>query len=138
DAVQALWLDGVAVFDRAKGTPTGFDVKVPKDAVRAWIVTADQVHDTRAVLRGGEIYSVTPTFVQPVKGGVRRECVRVGGKLPEGKVIRWREISGTQTPMLGDDETYRPSGASAERAFSVVPGGDARPFPPVPLVYSYT
>jgi hypothetical protein len=138
DAVQSLWLDGVSVFDRAKGTPTGFDVRVPHEAVRAWIVTSDQVHDTRAVLKGGEIYSVTPTFVQPVKGGVRRECVRVVGKLPQGKVIRWREIAGTQTPMLGDDETYRPSGASAERAFSVVPGGDARPFPPVPLVYSYT
>jgi hypothetical protein len=137
DAVQALWLDGNEVFDRKKGMPTGFDVRVPAEGVRAWIVT-DQVHDTRALLKAGEIYSVTATFVQPVKGGPRRECVRIGGKLPFDKDIRWREISGTQTPMLGDDETYRPSGASAERSFSVVPGGDSRPFPPVPLVYSYT
>jgi hypothetical protein len=40
--------------------------------------------------------------------------------------------------MNGPDETYRPSVASAERALTVVPGGDTRPFPPVPLVYSYT
>ena len=137
DAVQSLWIDGVEVFNRKRGMPTGFDMKVPKEAVRAWIVT-DQVHDTRAVLQGGEIYSVTSTFVQYVRGGARRECVRVVGALPGVKDIRWREISGTQTPMMGDDETYRPSGASAERAVSVVPGGDARPFPPVPLVYSYT
>ncbi len=142
DAVQSLWVDAVEVFNRKKGTPTGFDLKVPREAVRFWIVTSEQgtpvVHDTRAVLRGGEIYSVTSTFVQHMRGGARRECVRVGGKLPFHKDIRWREISGTHTPMLGDHETYRPSVASAERALSVVPGGDSRPFPPVPLVYSYT
>ena len=139
EAVQALYLDGVAVFDRKAGTPTGFDIKVPKQALRAWIVTDEQVHDTRAVLRPGEIYNVTPTFVQAVKGGgVRKECVRVVGKLPFDQTIRWREIAGIQTPLLGDDETYRPSGSSTERAFSVIPPGAPRPFPPVPLVYSYT
>lgn len=146
DAVVALWIDGIEVFARDRGMPTSVEVPAPKVGVRAWIVTKESgvpvVHDTRAVLRAGEIYAVTSTFVQHVRGGGRRECVRVSGALPFGKDIRWREISNAPStrpgPMLGDDETYRPSVSSAERALTVVPGGDTRPFPPVPLVYSYT
>lgn len=148
DAVDALWIDGVEVFDRDRGTPTSVEVQVPQDAVRAWIVTSaassaggqdrSVVHDTRAVLRPGEIYSVTSTFVQHARAGTRRECVRVSGALPGKKDIRWREVSGARPAMLGDDETYRPSVPLAERVLTVVPGGDARPFPPVPLIYSYT
>lgn len=147
DAVLALWLEGVEVFDRAKGTSTSIELKAPKTAVRAWIVTrsgagAPVVHDTRAVLRGGEIYAVTSTFVQHARGGARRECVRVVGALPFDKDLLWREIANVPAtrpgPMLRSAETYRPSLASAERAITVVPGGDTRPFPPIPLVYSYT
>jgi hypothetical protein len=153
DAVRALWIDGVEVFDRQKGTPTSVEVRALPQAVRAWIVTHESaspergsaasrsvevVHDTRAVLRPGEIYSVTSTFVQHLRGGPRRECVRVGGALPFEKDIRWREVSGTNTNLLDHEETYRPSVPSAERVITVVPGGDARPFPPVPLIYSYT
>lgn len=150
DAVLALWIEGVEVFDRSKGMATSIELKPAKTAVRAWIVsrtpsgaaTSEVVHDTRAVLRAGEIYAVTATFVQHARGGARRECVRVGGVLPLEKDLLWREISNAPStrpgPMLGPDETYRPSVASAERALTVVPGGDTRPFPPVPLVYSYT
>jgi hypothetical protein len=150
DAVLALWIEGVEVFDRSKGMATSIELKPPKTAVRAWIVSrtpsgaasSEVVHDTRAVLRAGEIYAVTATFVQHARGGARRECVRVVGAVPFDKDLLWREISNAPStrpgPMLGPDETYRPSVASAERALTVVPGGDTRPFPPVPLVYSYT
>lgn len=149
DAVKQLWIDGVEVFDRDKGMPTSVELVPPAEAVRAWIVSSapatddptrsiDVVHDTRAVLRPGELYSVTSTFVQHARPAARRECVRVAGTLPGGKDIRWREVSGARTALLDDDETYRPSVASAERVITVVPGGDARPFPPVPLIYSYT
>jgi hypothetical protein len=139
DAVQALWIDGVEVFDRRKGMPTSVEIRVPLEGVRAWIVGADDVvHDTRAVLKPGEIYTVTSTFVQHVRPAARRECVRVNGELPFHKDIRWREVSGTNTALLDVGETYRPSTPSAERVVTVVPGGDARPFPPVPLIYSYT
>lgn len=146
DAVLALWIEGVEVFDRSKGMATSIELKAPKAAVRAWIVSQvagkEVVHDTRAFLRAGEIYAVTSTFVQHARGGARRECVRVVGALPFEKDLLWREISNAPStrpgPMLGVEETYRPSVASAERALTVVPGGDTRPFPPVPLVYSYT
>lgn len=147
DAVTAVWIEGVEVFDRAKGMPTSVEIRPPKTAVRTWIVSRSNsgkevVHDTRAVMRAGEIYAVTSTFVQHARGGARRECIRVVGELPFDADLLWREISNAPPtrpgPMLGVTEAYRPSVPSAERALTVVPGGSTRPFPPVPLVYSYT
>lgn len=97
------------------------------------------VHDTHAVLKKGELYSVAKTVVQHVGAGARRECLRVDGTLPSRQRIYWRDLGQPPGPILGAEDAYRPPFDAAERSVTVVSNarGGAL-FPPIPLVYSYT
>jgi hypothetical protein len=109
-----------------------------------WIVSSDAakpptVHDTHAVLKKGELYSVAKTVVQHVGAGARRECLRVDGVLPSRQPIYWRDLGTPPGPILGVNDAYRPPFDAAERSVTVVSNARAGAlFPPIPLVYSYT
>lgn len=144
DEVDAVWVEGTEVYLRAPGISSSVEVPLGDGAARVWIVSTDSgrpttVHDTRAVLKKGELYSVTKTVVQHAGGGARRECLRVDGLLPSRQRIYWRDLGAPPGPILGADDAYRPPFDTAERSVTVVSNarGGAL-FPPIPLVYSYT
>lgn len=144
DAVEAVWVDGAEVYVRAPGASPSVEVSIGEGAVRVWIVSSEggkpsTVHDTRAVLRKGELYSVAKTVVQHVGAGARRECLRVDGALPSKHKIYWRDLGTPPGPILGVEDAYRPPFDAAERTVTVVSTARSGSlFPPVPLVYSYT
>ncbi len=144
DEVDAVWVEGVEVYARAPGASPTVEVPLGDGAARVWIVSTDRgrattVHDTHAVLRKGELYSVAKTVVQHVGAGARRECLRVDGALPSRQRISWRDLGTPPGPILGTDDAYRPPFDASERTVTVVSNarGGAL-FPPIPLVYSYT
>lgn len=144
DEVEAVWVEGVEVYARAPGVSPSVEVPLGDGAARVWIVSTEPgrsttVHDTHAVLRKGELYSVAKTVVQHVNPGARRECLRVEGALPSRQRIYWRDLGSPPGPILGTEDAYRPPFDAAERTVTVVSNarGGAL-FPPIPLVYSYT
>ncbi len=144
DQVDEVWVEGTEVYLRAPGASPSVEVPLGDGAARVWIVSTESgrpttVHDTRAVLRKGELYSVAKTVVQHVGAGARRECLRVDGLLPSKQKIYWRDLGTPPGPILGVEDAYRPPFDASERAVMVVSnarGGSL--FPPIPLVYSYT
>lgn len=144
DEVEAVWVDGSEVYARVPGASPSVEVPLGDGAVRVWIVSRDAdkaptVHDTRAVLKKGELYSVAKTVVQHVGAGARRECLRVDGALPSKQRIYWRDLGTPPGPILGAEDAYRPPFDAAERSVTVVSHARSGTlFPPVPLVYSYT
>ncbi len=144
DEVEAVWVEGQQVYARASGVSPTVEVPLGDGAARVWIVSTEQgrsttVHDTHAVLRKGELYSVAKTVVQHVGPGARRECLRVEGALPSRQRIYWRDLGSPPGPILGTEDAYRPPFDASERTVTVVSkarGGTI--FPPVPLVHSYT
>lgn len=144
DEVEEVWVDGTEVYVRAPGASPSVEVSIGDGAVRVWIVSSEggkpsTVHDTRAVLKKGELYSVARTVVQHVGAGARRECLRVDGALPSKHKIYWRDLGTPPGPILGVDDAYRPPFDASERTVTVVSNARSGSlFPPVPLVYSYT
>lgn len=144
DAVEAVWVDATEVYARAPGASPSVEVPIGDGAVRVWIVSSEPgkpatVHDTRAVLKKGELYSVAKTVVQHVGAGSRRECLRVDGALPSKQKIYWRDLGTPPGPILGAEDAYRPPFDTAERSVMVVSHARSGAlFPPIPLVYSYT
>ncbi|MBI1944904.1 MAG: hypothetical protein HYS27_04365 [Deltaproteobacteria bacterium] len=144
DQVDAVWVEGNEVYVRAPGVSSSVEVPLGDGAARVWIVSTESgrtttIHDTHAVLKKGELYSVAKTMVQHIGAGARRECLRVDGALPSRQRIYWRDLGTPPGPILGAEDAYRPPFDAAERSVTVVSNarGGAL-FPPIPLVYSYT
>jgi len=159
DDVDAVYVEGAAVFERSLGASTSVEVPAAREGVRVWIVSrtpdrkqfetpttmppaAPFVFDVRAVLAPGAIYNVGAMRLVPVEGGARRECVRVRGRIDSASgvgVLRWRELGSPPGPLMSADEAFRPSGGQDLRQIGVVDRAQrAARVPPIPLVSAYT
>jgi hypothetical protein len=142
-----VWLDGRRVFERSDGSSASVEVPAKRTAVRVWVVFREGEHervfDTNAVVLPGQIYNVGEGRFAAVTGGGRRECIRVSGQLlteqGDKQPLRWRELGTPPGPLMGTNESFRPSGAQDRREIGVVDKDlFAARVPPLPLVHSYT